>query len=89
MIGNVASSQGVETFRVPLEGWIVECNSIEDAVAVEYAERMLSTRNYAGYTPAGIDRLAAILATYGRVSAAVHLRQSACQKRWTEINRIR
>lgn len=87
MVCNVASSQGVETFKVLLEGWVIECNSVEDAVAVEYAERMISTGNFSGYTPAGIERVATILAAYGRLSAAAHLRQCASKSRWAEIRR--
>ena len=86
MVGNVASSQGVETFQVPLEGWIVECDSIDDAVAVKNAEQILSSRNYVGYAPAELDRLAAILVKYGRKSAAVHLRQRARQKHGAGID---
>ena len=80
MISNIASSQGVETFQVSLEGWMVECDSIEDAVAVRNAESILATRNHAGYTPAELERLAALLVRYGRKSAAVHLRRCAKQQ---------
>ena len=76
-----AETQGVDTFQVPLQGWIVECKSIEDAVAVKRANAILSDLDVDPTTPIELNTLASILMLYGRKSAADALAQRASRIR--------
>ncbi len=59
-----------EDFQVPLEGFVVECVSIEDAIVIQKADAILSGRDDSVHTPAELGRIAAVLTSYGRESAA-------------------
>jgi hypothetical protein len=81
MHSHIAETQGIETFHVPLEGFIVECESVADAVAVKNADEVLSDRGLSSYAPVELDRLADVLTRYGRQSAANVLRSEAQRRR--------
>jgi hypothetical protein len=68
---------GGQYIPVPLEGFVVECESEEDAVAVRNADDILSGRDRGFQFPVVLDRLALILLKYGRQSAAEALSRRA------------
>jgi hypothetical protein len=66
---------------VPLEGWLVECESTADAMAVERADAILGDRHYRNYSPTELDELAVVLRHYDRQSAAEALARRASRLR--------
>jgi hypothetical protein len=68
-------------FRVPLEGWVVECETVEEAMAIQDANAILVGRNLFAYSPADIDRIVAVLKRHGRESAAEALHRKASRMR--------
>jgi uncharacterized small protein (DUF1192 family) len=85
MDGHVTETQGVDHLQVPLQGWMVECVSIEDAVSVKNADAFISGRETNIYSPAELDEMAAILRRYGRKSAAEMLTGQASRMRAAEF----
>jgi hypothetical protein len=78
---NEAESQGIDIFRIPLEGWIVECESVEDAIAVTNANAILSNQSTFAYAPADLEQLADVLLRYGRQTAVDTLKRLASRMR--------
>jgi hypothetical protein len=85
MPSHLAETQGVDIFQVPLQGFMVECESIEDAVAVKNSDAFICGRDTVTYTPAELETMAAVLKRYGRRSAAEILVGQANRIRAAEL----
>ena len=70
-----------DTLRVTFRGSMVECLSLEDAMAVRAAETMLTNGGACDESPAGIERITDVLVSYGRVDEAKTLRHLAARIR--------
>ena len=81
MHGHDTGLAGSGLFPVPLQGWMVECESIQDAVAVKNADAFISGRDTVVYTPVELDDLATACKRYGRHSAADILNAQASRMR--------
>jgi len=68
------AQESADTFSITLAGRVVECVSLEDAVAVKTAEDILSGQDSTPYQPATLERLAEVLVRYHRLDAAEALR---------------
>ncbi len=78
------SNQG-DVFLAPLVGQLVECLSVEDAVAVKNAHRVLTDSDDRSLSSLQLGRLAAVLKRYGRNAEAEELRRRASRLRAEQI----
>jgi len=70
-------------FAANLQGYAVECITVEDAIAVIRADGVLSDREVS--KPMELDRLAAVLTRYGHVRFAEALSHRAVRLRAAEF----
>ena len=70
-----------DQFVVTLQGELVSCDSLDDAVAVKTANDILRDRTDSDFTPRELDRLAAVLMRYGRDAEAETLSHYSSQQR--------
>jgi hypothetical protein len=81
MKGHDSETKEADVFCVPLQGWMVECASVEDAVSVKNADAILSGQDAFDYSSAELVTLATTLKRYGRQSAADVLTAMAARLR--------
>lgn len=72
-----------ETFAASLQGYAVECTTVEDAMAVIRADAVLRDKEVCG--PVELDRLAAVVTRYGYPQFAETLSGRAIQLRTAEF----
>jgi hypothetical protein len=75
---------GNDVFLARLQGELVECENVDDAVAILTADRFLARRELA-YRPFELDQLAAVLLRYGRPDAAQKLSAEAWRMRAADL----
>jgi hypothetical protein len=74
-----------DTFLAPLQGRLVQCNCVEDAVAIKTADALL--RNGDTCTASELQRLAGILTRYNCHDEAAKLTNRATRQRAAEFLR--
>jgi hypothetical protein len=72
-----------QTFGASLQGYAVECTTVEDAIAVIRADAVL--REKEACKPAELDRLAAVVLRYGHHRFAEALSNRAVRLRAAEF----
>jgi hypothetical protein len=70
-------------FAANLQGFAVECGTVEDAIAIIRADAVLSDREVG--TPAELDRLAEVLTRYGQPRFAEAVAHRAVRLRAAEF----
>lgn len=63
-------TDGSDVFLAPLQGRLVECISIEDAVAIKTANGIIGNSESRRFSPFALDRLVVVLRRYGCDTAA-------------------
>ena len=70
-----------EIVEVQFQGFTVECQSLDDAIAFRAADRILANEGACDESPVRIDQIADALAAYGHTAAAECLAHIASRMR--------
>ena len=76
-----APEEGGEIFIVSLQGWVIQCSSVDDAVAIKKADGILSNGDGHQQSPVELCRLAFILKKFDCLDAAKSLEHRAVRQR--------
>jgi hypothetical protein len=77
----LSDNESPDLFVANLQGELVSCDSLDDAVAVKTANDILRYRTDCDFTPRELDRLAGVLIRYGRDADAETLSHYSSRQR--------
>jgi hypothetical protein len=77
----LSENESPDLFVVNLQGVLVSCDSLDDAVAVKTANDVLRWQSAGDFTPRELDRFAGVLIRYGRDAEAETLSHLSCRMR--------
>ena len=69
------SNSSTRTFSAELQGKVIHCNHLADAIIIRFAEHALTSHGESPYDRRTLQKIAEIVERYGEVEAAERLKQ--------------